>query len=209
VDVSPEALADYVGTYDFGTSVSSRDIRGLADGKDGSLGIEAFVEMEEEGLRINRPHVGSPAAEAGVMAGDIITELDGVPLKGLSLANVLAKLRGPANTAVKLKIVHKGQDGTSELSVVRADRRANVIRLQLRVEQGKLVTQATGAWPLLEFEQDKATSLVPTSGSEFIADDGDHTRIVFVRGASGNVSGLILNPGPWEQTAVIIAPEPR
>src|SRR4051812_48641401 len=57
---SPKALADYVGTYDFGGTVSSRDRQGLADGKTGWLGIEEFVAMEQEGLRINRPEPGSP-----------------------------------------------------------------------------------------------------------------------------------------------------
>jgi len=206
--VSPETLADYVGTYDFGGSVSSRDRQGLADGKAGWLGIEAFVAMEQEGLRINRPDPGSPATKAGVTAGDLITELD-VPLKGLSLADVLAKLRGPTNTTIKMKIVHKGQDGASDLSVVRAARRVNAVQLQVRVEQGKLVAEATGAWPILEFEKGKATPLVATSSNEFTADDEDHTRIAFVRDAAGKVAGLILNPGPWEQKAAMIAPGPK
>jgi len=206
--VSPETLADYVGTYDFGGSVSSRDRQGLADGKTGWLGIEAFVAMEQEGLRINRPDPGSPATKAGVTAGDLITELD-VPLKDLSLADVLAKLRGPTNTTIKMKIVHKGQDGASDLSVVRAARRVNAVQLQVRVEQGKLVAEATGAWPILEFEKGKATPLVATSSNEFTADDEDHTRIAFVRDAAGKVAGLILNPGPWEQKAAMIAPGPK
>jgi CubicO group peptidase (beta-lactamase class C family) len=206
--VSPETLADYVGTYDFGGSVSSLDRQGLADGKAGWLGIEAFVAMEQEGLRINRPDPGSPATKAGVTAGDLITELD-VPLKGLSLADVLAKLRGPTNTTIKMKIVHKGQDGASDLSVVRAARRVNAVQLQVRVEQGKLVAEATGAWPILEFEKGKATPLVATSSNEFTADDEDHTRIAFVRDAAGKVDGLILNPGPWEQKAAMIAPGPK
>jgi len=206
--VGPETLADYVGTYDFGGSVSSRDRQGLADGKAGWLGIEAFVAMEQEGLRINRPDPGSPATKAGVTAGDLITELD-VPLKGLSLADVLAKLRGPTNTTIKMKIVHKGQDGASDLSVVRAARRVNAVQLQVRVEQGKLVAEATGAWPILEFEKGKATPLVATSSNEFTADDEDHTRIAFVRDAAGKVDGLILNPGPWEQKAAMIAPGPK
>jgi len=207
--VGPETLADYVGTYDFGGSVSSRDRQGLADGKTGWLGIEAFVAMEQEGLRINRPDPGSPATKAGVTAGDLITELDDVPLKGLSLADVLAKLRGPTNTTIKMKIVHKGQDGASDLSVVRAARRVNAVQLQVRVEQGKLVAEATGAWPILEFEKGNATPLVATSSNEFTADDEDHTRIAFVRDAAGKVAGLILNPGPWEQKAAMIAPGPK
>ena len=154
----------------------------------GWLGIERFVDMEPGGLRINRPDPGGPAAKAGVAAGDLITELDDAPLKGLSLADVLAKLRGPAHTTIKMKIVHKGQDSASDLSVVRAARRVNAVQLQVRVEQGKLVAEATGAWPILEFEKGKATPLVATSSNEFTVDDEDHTRIAFVRDAAGKVS---------------------
>jgi CubicO group peptidase (beta-lactamase class C family) len=204
--LSPEALADYAGTYDFGRSVSSRDRQGLADGKNGWLGIEEFVAMEQEGLRINRPDLGSPATKAGVTAGDLITELDDAPLKGRSLADVLARLRGPADTTIKMKIVHKGQDSASLLRFVRAARRVNAVQLQVRVEQGKLVAEATGAWPILEFEKGKATPLVTTSSNEFAVDDEDHTRIAFVRDAAGKVSGLVLNPGPWEQQAAMLAP---
>jgi CubicO group peptidase (beta-lactamase class C family) len=206
--LSSEALADVAGTYDFGGSVSSRDRQGLADGKNGWLGIEAFVAMEQEGLRVNRPSPG-PATKAGVTAGDLITELDGAPLKGLSLADVLARLRGPANTTIKMKIVHKGQDRAGDLSVVRAARRVNAVQLQLRVEQGKLVAEATGAWPILEFEKGKATPLAATSANEFTVDGEDHSRIAFVRDAASKVSGLILNPGPWEQKAAMIAPRPE
>src|SRR6185295_17523094 len=135
----------------------SRDRQGLADGKTGWTGIENFVAMEQAGLRINRPTAGSPAAMAGVTAGDLVTELDDAPLKGLALADVLARLRGPAQTTIRMKIVHKGEDSASEVSVVRADRRSNAVRLQVRVEQGKLVAEATGAWPILAFEKGKAT----------------------------------------------------
>ncbi|WP_246801705.1 S41 family peptidase [Bradyrhizobium genosp. L] len=162
--------------------------------------------MGEDGLKINKPTPGSPATKAGVTAGDVITELDGGPLKGLPLADVLARLRGAANTAVRMKIVHGGQDGASELSVVRAAYRVNVVQLQLRVEQGKLVAEATGTWPILEFEKSKVVPLVATSSNEFIVDDDDHTRIAFVRDAAGKVSGLTLNPGAWEQNAALLAP---
>ena len=207
--LSSEALADVAGTYDFGDSVSSRDRQGVADGKTGRLGIEAFVAMEQEGLRINRPAPGGSATKAGVTAGDLITELDGAPLKGLALADVLARLRGPADTTIKMKVVHKGRDSASDLSVVRAARGVNAVQLLIRVEQGKLVAEAVGAWPILAFEKGKATPLVATSANEFTGDDEDHTRIAFVRDAAGKVSGLILNPGPWEQKAAMIAPGPK
>jgi CubicO group peptidase (beta-lactamase class C family) len=206
---SPEALADYVGTYDFGGTVSSRDRQGLADGKTGWTGIGDLVAMEQDGLRINRPVPGGPAAKAGVTAGDLITDVDDQPLKGLSLPEVSSRLRGSVNTPIKLKIVHRGQDHATELRVVRAARRVNSVELQIRIDQGKLVAEATGAWPVLEFETGKATPLVATSAGEFTVDDDDHTRIAFVRDAAGHVSGLILNPGPWEQKAAMIAPAPK
>jgi CubicO group peptidase (beta-lactamase class C family) len=211
VPASPslEALADYAGTYDFGGSVSSRDRQGLADGKNGWLEIGEFVAMEQDGLRINGPVPASPAAKAGVTAGDLITEIDGAPLKRLPLADVLARLRGPADTTIRMKIVHKGQERASDLGVVRAARRVNTVQLQIRLAQGRLVAEATGAWPILEFEKGKATPLVATSGNEFTVDDEDHTRIAFVRDAAGKVSSLVLNPGPWEQTAAVIAPGPK
>ena len=155
--------------------------------------------MERQGLRINRPAPGSPATKAGVLAGDLVTELDDAPLQGLSLAEVLTKLRVPASTTIKMKIVHKGRDSTSDLRVLRAVRRVDAVRLQVRVEQGTLVAEATGAWPILEFEKGKPVPMVAVSADEFRVDSSDHSRIAFVRDASGKVSGAVLNPGRWEQ----------
>src|SRR5260370_17941396 len=91
--LSAGALADYVGTYDFGATVSSRDRRGLADGKTGWLGIGNFVAMEPEGLRINMPNPGGgPATKAGVAAGDLITEITKAPPNGPPPPHVLSHL---------------------------------------------------------------------------------------------------------------------
>jgi CubicO group peptidase (beta-lactamase class C family) len=206
--VSPETLADYAGSYDFGASVSSRDRQGLADGKTGWFGIESFA-MEQEGLRIKTPDRGGPAAEAGVMAGDLITALGDAPLKGLSLTDAMTKLRGAPNTTTKVRIVHRGQASSTDLSVVRGARRPNAVELQVRVEQGKLLAEATGSWPILEFEKGKATPLVAISSSEFTVDDEDRTRIAFLRDSAGKVSGMVLNPGPWQQKAAAIEPGPN
>jgi hypothetical protein len=130
-------------------------------------------------------------------------------VNGLALADVLGRLRGPAHTAIRMKIVHKARDSASEVSIVRADRRSNAVRLQLRVEQGKLVAEATGVWPILEFEKGKATPSLAASADEFTVDDEDHARIALVRDTAGKVAGLILNPGPSEQKAAKIAPERR
>ena len=63
---------------------------------------------------------------------------------------------------------------------------------------------ATGPWSVFQFEKGKPVPLKATSATEFRADGADHTRLAFVSDAAGKVSGLILNPGPWEIRAAKI-----
>jgi carboxyl-terminal processing protease len=83
----------------------------------GLVGIE--VTMEKGLARVIAPLDDSPAAAAGVKAGDIITHIDDVPLQGLILDQAYEKIRGPVNTKVRLKIMREGEDKPVELSVVR------------------------------------------------------------------------------------------
>ncbi|MFN8439685.1 MAG: S41 family peptidase [Caldilineaceae bacterium] len=52
---------------------------------------------------------GSPAQKAGVKAGDVILKVDGEDVSALSLSEISAKIRGPANTKVSLSLFR--QDG--------------------------------------------------------------------------------------------------
>ena len=71
----------------------------------------------------------------------------------------------------------------------------------MRVEDGALAIAAKGRWEVLNFEKGKTTSARPTSNSEFLVDDEDHTRLAFVRDVTEKISGAVLNPGPWQITA--------
>jgi hypothetical protein len=66
------------------------------------------------------------------------------------------------------------------------------------VDDGKLLVEAVGPLPVLDFEIGKPEPVPPLSNAEFCVDGGDHTRIRFIRDASGRVSGAVLNSGPWE-----------
>ena len=72
-------------------------------GEFGGLGIE--VTMEEGLIKVVTPIDETPAARAGIMANDIITHLDEEPMQGLTLDQAVEKMRGPANTKIKLKII--------------------------------------------------------------------------------------------------------
>jgi carboxyl-terminal processing protease len=76
----------------------------------------------------------SPAAKAGMMAGDIITELDGLSASGLTHYQMTERLRGAPGTTVRLTLVRPGRDKSIELSLVRAKLDTRSVRA--RVEGG-------------------------------------------------------------------------
>ncbi len=80
---------------------------GIAD----SLGMK-----KAEGALVDEPQAGSPAAKAGIESGDVITAVNGTPVKD---ARELARTIGmmAPNGTVKLDIVRKGQDKTLSLTL--------------------------------------------------------------------------------------------
>ncbi|MBQ8671633.1 MAG: S41 family peptidase [Alphaproteobacteria bacterium] len=71
-------------------------------GKFGGLGIE--ITMENSVVKVISPIDDTPAAKAGIKAGDYITDIDDETVIGLSLNEVVSKLRGKIGTKVKVSI---------------------------------------------------------------------------------------------------------
>jgi carboxyl-terminal processing protease len=71
-------------------------------GQFGGLGME--VTTENNFVKVVSPIDGTPAAKAGILAGDVITKIDGKPIDKLSLGDVVAKLRGSVGSKVTLDI---------------------------------------------------------------------------------------------------------
>ena len=61
----------------------------------------------------------TPAAKAGILAGDLITQIDDVAVQGLTLEQAVNKMKGPVDTKTRLKITRKGVDQPIEVTVVR------------------------------------------------------------------------------------------
>jgi len=84
------------------------EMRQQTTGEFGGLGIE--VTMENGAVKVVSPIDDTPAAKAGLMANDLITKLDGVPVDGMTLNEAVDKMRGKVNTPIKLTIVRPGKD---------------------------------------------------------------------------------------------------
>jgi len=84
-------------------------------------GIGAHVSVKDEQITIIAPIAGSPAAEAGIRAGDIVLEIDGVSASEISLAEAVLKIRGPRGTSVMLLVLHEGETEPEIIEIVRAE----------------------------------------------------------------------------------------
>jgi len=77
-----------------------KDMQVSTRGEFGGLGIE--VTMENGVVKVVSPIDDTPAAEAGVQAGDYIVELDGEPVMGLDLSEAVDKIRCAARLVSRL-----------------------------------------------------------------------------------------------------------
>jgi C-terminal processing protease CtpA/Prc len=110
--MSPDEKASEEATSDpsivgIGISVRLKDQESLLDplpddapDKD----IEKALTIDDKHPLYLTPYPGSPAAKAGVWDGDVLVEVDGTPVKGMTLKELVSKIRGKKGTKVKFKI---------------------------------------------------------------------------------------------------------
>jgi carboxyl-terminal processing protease len=84
------------------------------------VGIGAYVTITDGNLMIAEPIPGSPAEGAGLMPGDIVLEIDGESIAGLSLEVAVSKMTGPEGTVVTLLISREGKSEPFEVEIIRA-----------------------------------------------------------------------------------------
>jgi carboxyl-terminal processing protease len=102
------------------------DMQETTHGEFGGLGIE--VTMEDGFVKVVTPIDDTPAAKAGIMSGDVITQIDDDTIQGLSLDQAVAKMKGPADSKIKLKIVRKNADAPIDVALVREVIRVKPVR---------------------------------------------------------------------------------
>src|SRR3954466_6944617 len=111
-----------------------RDMQIQTRGEFGGLGIE--VTMEEGLVKVVAPIDETPAARAGIMANDVITQIDGEPVQGLTLNQAVDRMRGPVNSSVKLTIQRKEKKEPLEVKLSRETIRIRPVRA--RTEGGDI-----------------------------------------------------------------------
>ncbi len=160
--------------------IESGDLQGKFEG------IGANVSMRMDGkLQIVAPIKGSPAEAAGLRPADVILEVDGVSIDGLSLLEAVARIRGPRGTAVDLLVQHLGSLDPEHIFVVR-----DVIPLEsvlLRSEPGDKIAHIR----ITSFYADTAENL--TASVREAIDEGAEALILDVRDNPGGLLQSVVD----------------
>ena len=112
----------------------AQDMRVQTKGEFGGLGIE--VTMENDLVKVITPIDDTPAAKAGVLAGDYISKIDDTEVRGMTLNDAVDKMRGPVNTPITLTILRPGADKPIEIKVVRDVIKVKAVKFRVENDIG-------------------------------------------------------------------------
>jgi carboxyl-terminal processing protease len=153
------------------------DLKASTSGKFGGLGIE--VTLDDGLIKVISPLDGSPAAKAGVLAGDLIVRIDDTAVKDLSLRDAVERMRGKAGTDVYLTVLRQGETKPLKLKLTR-----EIINVQS--VHSKMVDNGYAYVRISQFQNETGTELAKELKS-------------LLAKSNGKLKGLILdlrnNPG--------------
>jgi len=144
-DAMLQSLDPYTEYY---TESEIEDYKIITTGQYGGIG--ASVRELADKILITEIYENSPAAKGGVKTGDMITEINGVTMKGKNPEEIGKLMKGQAGTPIKLKIERLGETKLLEFSLVREE-----IRVK-DVPYYGMLNNETGYIKLTGFTQDAA-----------------------------------------------------
>ncbi len=106
-----------------------KEMQSATQGEFGGLGIE--VGTEDGMVKVISPIEDTPAARAGIRAGDVITKINDTSTKGLSLTDAVKMMRGPVKTPITLTISRQGQAQPIVIKIVRDTIRVRSVRSKM------------------------------------------------------------------------------
>ena len=105
-----------------------KDMNESTQGAFGGLGLE--VTKDPAGVRVISPIDDTPAARAGVRAGDIITKIDGESVADVTLNDAVKRMRGEPDTKIELTVARKGEMKPLTFHLTRAIIKTQSVKMQ-------------------------------------------------------------------------------
>ncbi len=105
-------------------------------GKFGGIGARISINDKKQPMLVEIIK-NTPAEAAGLQPGDIVLQVDGKPVEGLSLDQVVLKIRGPVGTTVELLMQREGQAAPLRFSIVRAEIKQPTVEWKM-LDEGRI-----------------------------------------------------------------------
>lgn len=102
------------------------DMQVETKGEFGGLGIE--VTMENGLVKVIAPIDDTPASRAGMLPNDLISELDGQAILGLTLSEAVERMRGQKGQPITLTVLREGEKEPLEITIIRDTIRIRAVR---------------------------------------------------------------------------------
>jgi carboxyl-terminal processing protease len=115
-DAMLQSLDPYTEYY---TENDIEDYKMVTTGQYGGIG--AAVREIKDKVIITEPYENSPAMKSGLKAGDVISQINDVTVKGKSSDEISKMMKGQSGTAVKLLIERPGEGKPIEFNIVREE----------------------------------------------------------------------------------------
>jgi len=125
-----------------------KQMQDITRGGFGGLGIE--IGTQDGMPKVIAPIEDTPAARAGILTGDLITQINGEPTKGMSLNDAVKKMRGEPGTAIDLIVARSGSPKPLKFHIVRE-------MIKTRSVRGKMLAHDIAYVRISQF-QDRTTS---------------------------------------------------
>ena len=113
-------------------------------GEFGGLGIE--VSMEAGVIKVITPMDDSPAAEAGVKAGDYIVKINDIQVQGKSLSEAVDIMRGPVGTDIEITVRRRGERKALIFNITRE-------KIKVASVKSEILDNQTGYFRLTSFNE--------------------------------------------------------
>jgi carboxyl-terminal processing protease len=148
----------------------------------GGIGVE--VTINNGRVTVVTPMEGSPGQKAGLLPGDIIVEVDGKSVEGLTLSETVDLIRGEPDTEVVLGIIREGLPEVIRVPIIRGIITTTAVKSQL-LQEGlgyiRLTRFAEGA------DEDFAKAL------RDLKEQGMENLIIDLRGNPGGYLNVVVN----------------
>ena len=110
-----------LGDFGHTTYLTHEELEQMKEGLEGHFdGIGARLGVRKRQPVVEYTFPGSPARTAGLRAGDVLLEVNGKSVAGLSTERIAALVRGQAGSVVRLRVAREGVARPLDLDITRA-----------------------------------------------------------------------------------------